>query len=167
MARQRSFLGSNSLLEQPSGRKYIQPSRPQMHMIMIWSLWIDGRTFEQDERVPFFLAPSQLRCSRENDPRLPFPKQVKTRTCPACGPKRGQTCFVMSSTAFIELKETLLGRAAVTGTPLPRASSTRSRAPKAGEKAATEKALPESEAVPRNRRPKAEADAKVGHPTTG
>lgn len=77
-----------------------------------------------------------------------------------CGAKRGQTCFVMTSARFFELKETHLGRAARTGEPLPRAYSARPRGQNSEGKAAAESALPKLQFVPRNLRLKAEGGRK-------
>lgn len=87
-------------------------------------------------------------------------KQVNNRPCPVCGAKRGQTCFVMTSARFIELKETHLGRAARTGEPLPRAYSPRHPVQNPKSKTALEPVTPRPEFVPRNLRPKAEGGRK-------
>lgn len=41
--------------------------------------------------------------------------QVNTGVCPECGAKRGESCFVMTETRFVELKETHTGRSARQG----------------------------------------------------
>lgn len=41
--------------------------------------------------------------------------QVNTATCPQCGAKRGESCFSMTDTRFIELRETHTGRGARKG----------------------------------------------------
>lgn len=41
--------------------------------------------------------------------------QVNIGTCPECGARRGESCFVMTATRFVELKETHTGRSARQG----------------------------------------------------
>lgn len=42
--------------------------------------------------------------------------QVNTATCPECGAKRGESCFIMTDTRFVELSRTHTGRGALKGT---------------------------------------------------
>lgn len=37
-------------------------------------------------------------------------KRVNVDTCPVCGAKRGETCFVMTASRFLELDETHTGK---------------------------------------------------------
>lgn len=47
--------------------------------------------------------------------RKETPKELNTRRCPVCGAKKGEVCFVLTATRFIELKTTHLTKAK--GTP--------------------------------------------------
>jgi hypothetical protein len=47
-------------------------------------------------------------------------KELNTRRCPVCGAKKGQTCFVLTGTRFIELKTTHATQAREAGIPLPK-----------------------------------------------
>lgn len=53
---------------------------------------------------------------------------VNLDTCPECGAKRGESCFAMTATRFVELKETHTNRSARRGDvrsgPSPAASET-------------------------------------------
>lgn len=46
--------------------------------------------------------------------------RVNTGVCPVCGAKRGERCFFMTATRFVELKETHTGRSARQGDVKPR-----------------------------------------------
>lgn len=47
--------------------------------------------------------------------------QVNTSMCPVCGARRGETCFVMTPTRFVELAETHTGLSARKGDVSPQA----------------------------------------------